>query len=67
MAAITAQERIQPASAVQENAAGNESRADEDHGLARFFFAASAALILSAIQGVVQRLPGIADFLRDAD
>jgi heme/copper-type cytochrome/quinol oxidase subunit 1 len=67
MAAITAQERIQPASAIQENTASAERHADEDHGLARFFFAASAALILSAIQGVVQRLPGIADWLRDAD
>src|SRR5205814_9354435 len=40
---------------------------DNDHGLARFFYAAAAALILSAIQGVVQRLPGISDWLQDAD
>jgi len=39
----------------------------EDHGLARFFYAAAAALILSAVQGVVQRLPGISDWLQDAD
>lgn len=38
-----------------------------DHGLPRFFFAACIALVISAIQGVVQRLPGISDWLRDAD
>src|ERR671937_3215129 len=40
---------------------------EDEHGLARFFYAAGAALILSAIQGVVQRLPGISDWLQDAD
>lgn len=44
-----------------------EAPIEEDHGLARFFFAAAAALILSAIQGVTQRLPGISDWLKDAD
>ncbi len=39
----------------------------EDHGLARFFYAAGAALILSAIQGVIQRMPGISDWLLDGD
>jgi heme/copper-type cytochrome/quinol oxidase subunit 1 len=54
---------------------GNEEEAapvitthdSENHGLPRFFFAAAAALILSATQGVIQRLPGISDWLRDAD
>lgn len=41
--------------------------AEHDRGLARFFYAAAAALILSAVQGVVQRLPGISDWLTDAD
>src|SRR5829696_7613179 len=40
---------------------------DNDHGLPRFFYAAGAALVLSAVQGVVQRLPGISDWLIDAD
>src|SRR5437773_10179199 len=40
---------------------------NDDQGLARFFYAAAAALILSAIQGVVQRLPGISDWLQGAD
>ncbi len=44
----------------------NEETID-NHGLPRFFFAAAAALILSATQGVVQRLPGISDWLNDAD
>ncbi len=40
---------------------------EEDHGLSRFFFAACAALILSAMQGVVQRLPGISEWLLGGD
>jgi cytochrome c oxidase cbb3-type subunit 1 len=40
---------------------------EEDHGLSRFFFAACAALILSAIQGVVQRIPGISEWLLAGD
>lgn len=40
---------------------------NDDKGLPRFFYAAAAALILSAIQGVVQRLPGISDWLLAAD
>ena len=43
------------------------SEQTEDHGLGRFFYAAAAALILSAIQGVVQRLPGISDWLLAGD
>lgn len=38
-----------------------------DQGLPRFFFAACVALVISAVQGVIQRLPGISDWLRDAD
>lgn len=38
-----------------------------DLGIPRFFYAAAAALVLSGIQGAVQRLPGISDWLRDAD
>jgi len=38
-----------------------------DQGLPRFFFAACAALIISAIHGVIQRLPGISDWLSGAD
>src|SRR5947207_10392058 len=45
----------------------DEAERDDDHGLPRFFYAAGAALILSAVQGVVQRLPGISDWLQDAD
>lgn len=67
MAVITAQDHLKPASTFAAETTGPERRIDEDHGLARFFFAASAALILSAIQGVVQRLPGISDWLRNAD
>lgn len=66
MASITATQGAQAASttAQQTTAATIETA---DHGLPRFFWAAAAALIISAIQGVVQRLPGIADWLRDAD
>src|SRR5438445_10632149 len=44
-----------------------ETERDDDHGLPRFFYAAGAALIVSAAPGVVQRLPGISDWLQDAD
>ncbi|HEY0071164.1 MAG TPA: cbb3-type cytochrome c oxidase subunit I [Chloroflexia bacterium] len=67
MASITAQQAItgpRPTPPTEEEAL---TQHDYDHGVARFFYAAAAALILSAIQGVVQRLPGIADWLRDAD
>ncbi|MDQ5824990.1 MAG: cbb3-type cytochrome c oxidase subunit I [Chloroflexota bacterium] len=67
MASITAQQSItgsRPAPPAEDQA---QTQHDYDHGLARFFYAAAAALILSAIQGVVQRLPGISDWLRDAD
>jgi cytochrome c oxidase cbb3-type subunit 1 len=45
----------------------DQSAEKDNHGLPRFFYAAAAALILSAIQGVVQRLPGISDWLLAAD
>ncbi|HEX8598329.1 MAG TPA: cbb3-type cytochrome c oxidase subunit I [Chloroflexia bacterium] len=67
MASITAQQTItgsRPAPPAEDQA---QTQHDYDRGLARFFYAAAAALILSAIQGVVQRLPGISDWLRDAD
>lgn len=38
-----------------------------DQGLPRFFWAAAAALSISAIQGVIQRLPGVTEWLRGAD
>jgi cytochrome c oxidase cbb3-type subunit 1 len=68
MATITARGNIggvPPAEAESTGVAREEQ--SEDHGLARFFYAAAAGLVLSAIQGVVQRLPGISDWLRDAD
>ncbi|MFL5733206.1 MAG: cbb3-type cytochrome c oxidase subunit I [Chloroflexia bacterium] len=67
MATITARGAM--AGAVQAAGAPPEtvSAEDADHGLARFFYAAAAALVLSAVQGVVQRLPGISDWLQDAD
>src|SRR5438874_2039469 len=67
MATITATGAM--AGAVQAAGAPPEtvSAEDADHGLARFFYAAAAALVLSAVQGVVQRLPGISDWLQDAD
>lgn len=54
---------VAPAQAVQPEVIEQ----DDDQGLPRFFYAAAAALVISAIHGVVQRLPGIADWLRDAD
>src|SRR5947209_5237212 len=67
MATITAEGRLASAVTPAEAILDKQEDADSDHGLARFFYAAGAALILSAIQGVVQRLPGISDWLRDAD
>ena len=65
MASITANSDLARAVSAGEQLVTQED--DADHGLPRFFYAACAALLLSAIQGVVQRLPGIADWLRDAD
>jgi heme/copper-type cytochrome/quinol oxidase subunit 1 len=67
MATITADSRL--ATGLPEPRTEQEQIEDTsvDHGLARFFYAACAALIISAIQGVVQRMPGISDWLRDAD
>jgi heme/copper-type cytochrome/quinol oxidase subunit 1 len=67
MASITAQQAIAPAMPIQRAPAEATSDADAEHGLARFFYAAGLALIISAVQGVVQRLPGISDWLRNAD
>lgn len=66
MATITAQSRLSEATA---KAGKHDTREidDTDQGLERFFYAAGLALILSAIQGVVQRLPGISDWLTGAD
>jgi cytochrome c oxidase cbb3-type subunit 1 len=66
MATITAEGKIGGTGAVE--AVGlTRSEEGDGHGLPRFFYAAAAALILSAVQGVVQRLPGISDWLQDAD
>src|SRR5437016_10919207 len=66
MATITATGNI-PTAIATPDAPPDAIRQEDDQGLARFFYAAAAALILSAIQGVVQRLPGISDWLQDAD
>lgn len=67
MASITAQQRLSTARTMQAQEAPADLEDSSDAGLPRFFYAAAAALILSAVQGVVQRLPGIADWLREAD
>ena len=66
MATITADDNILAATASQAPAL-SEADHENDHGLPRFFYASAAALLFSAVQGVVQRLPGISDWLRDAD
>ncbi|MGI8588099.1 MAG: cbb3-type cytochrome c oxidase subunit I [Chloroflexia bacterium] len=38
-----------------------------DHGLPRFFFAAGISLVISAVHGIVQRLPMFAEWIRTAD
>jgi cytochrome c oxidase cbb3-type subunit 1 len=38
-----------------------------DHGLPRFFYAAGLALVISAIHGILQRLPMFAEWIRTAD
>ncbi len=67
MATITAQQRLTTGRNTQVESPGATTEDDSDAGLPRFFYAAAAALILSGIQGVVQRLPVISDWLRDAD
>lgn len=67
MATITANDKLISANTHTVDTTSPGPADNENHGLPRFFFAAAAALILSAIQGVVQRLPGISDWLRDAD
>jgi cytochrome c oxidase cbb3-type subunit 1 len=67
MATIAAHRQL-PDTTTTQTITGDERLEEEhDHGLARFFFASAAALILSAVHGVIQRLPGISDWLRDAD
>src|SRR5215218_3013843 len=65
-ARATATENIQNA-ALTGAAESQTTEVTADQGLPRFFFAACVALVISAIQGVVQRLPGISDWLSGAD
>src|SRR6266702_3694185 len=67
MATIAAQGAIAPTTQSQAITGTPLADGEDDHGIPRFFYAAGAALILSAIQGVVQRLPGISDWLSGAD
>ncbi len=67
MASIAAQGQIASTVPAKVATGGRSEEEQGDHDLARFFYAACAALILSAIQGVVQRLPGIDDWLSSAD
>src|SRR5438046_6333046 len=69
MATIAAQGAVVPTTQAQTEAVTSPplSEGEDDHGIPRFFYAAAAALTLSAIQGVVQRLPGISAWLQDAD
>ena len=67
MATITADPRLASGLPAPRQAESQQDDTASEHGLARFFYAACAALIISAIQGVVQRLPGVSDWLRDAD
>lgn len=70
MATITADVVIdgsEPGRAITDGGEADIEGRKDNHGLPRFFYAAAAALILSAIQGVVQRLPGISDWLLAAD
>src|SRR5947207_16008094 len=67
MATIAAQSAVVPTTQAQAVTSPPLAEGEDDHGIPRFFYAAGAALILSAIQGVVQRLPGISDWLQDAD
>src|SRR5678816_3582520 len=70
MATITADVAVadnEPLNAIVGGGETDRAGEKDNHGLPRFFYAAAAALILSAIQGVVQRLPGISDWLLAAD
>lgn len=69
MATIAAKGVIQPQSNTQAQAVtgGALTVEPDDQGIQRFFFLAAAMLVLSAFHGVIQRLPGISDWLRDAD
>jgi cytochrome c oxidase cbb3-type subunit 1 len=70
MATISATAQSRMAGGIQAQAAAGESdvaQPEQDHGLARFFFAACAALVLSAIQGVVQRIPAVSEWLIGGD
>src|SRR6266568_7629941 len=67
MATTAAQGAIAPTTQSQAITGAPLADGEDDHGIPRFFYAAGAALILSAIQGVVQRFPGISDWLSGAD
>src|SRR6476661_9026711 len=70
MASITADVAVADKEPRRSVASGGEAELageKDNHGLPRFFYAAAAALILSAIHGVIQRLPGISDWLSGAD
>lgn len=67
MATITADHRLANARTAPIEREAQAAEDDGDHGLVRFFYAAALALLISAVQGVVQRLPGIYEWLRDAD
>lgn len=67
MATVTASKSLLSPAAAEQHPAPAERDGDDDHGLVRFFYAACVALLFSAVQGVVQRMPGISDWLRDAD
>lgn len=70
MASITADVAVadkEPRRSVAGGGEAEQTGEQDNHGLPRFFYAAAAALILSAIQGVVQRFPEISDWLLAAD
>ena len=67
MATIAAQGSIQPVAQAASAAEAAPGETRDEHGIPRFFFAACIALLLSATQGVIQRIPAISDWLRDAD
>jgi cytochrome c oxidase cbb3-type subunit 1 len=67
MATIAAQANIKSIEQTSPPADTAPVEGQDEHGIPRFFFAACLALLLSATQGVVQRIPAISDWLRDAD
>ena len=67
MATIAAKGTIQAAEQTSLPTGAMPVEGHDEHGIPRFFFAACVALLLSATQGVLQRIPAISDWLRDAD